>query len=129
MINPLLITAGADKMALTDPHGLTLSVVSVCVVFSCLLILYIIYSLSGELFIHKLDPKRKKSGKGIDEGTAAAIAMALEAEEGHETEAAIATALHLYLSGDVHDQETYKITISRKDSPWADKSANFRKKV
>lgn len=44
-----ILTAGADKMAVTDPHGWTLTIVCVLVVFGCLLILYGIYSLLGAI--------------------------------------------------------------------------------
>lgn len=45
---------------------------------------------------------------------AAAIAMALDHELNGEIYAAIATALHHYMDSDVHDIESYIITIKRK---------------
>ncbi|MCR5841750.1 MAG: OadG family protein [Bacteroidales bacterium] len=128
----LPLTAGGDRMAQIDPHGWTLTLVSVSVVFSALIILYFIYNFSGNLFSGKFKrkPKAPKAAKGEISGeVAAAIAMALEAEAGGEAEAAIATALHLYLSDAIHDVEPGIITIRRTPSPWDNKQLNFRKSL
>lgn len=117
-------------MAQIDPHGWTLTLISVSVVFSALIILYFIYSFSGNLFSGKYNraPKAPKAVRGEADGeVAAAIALALEAEAGGETEAAIAAALHLYLSDAVHDVESGVITLRRSPSAWDDKQSNFRK--
>ena len=126
----LLLTAGGDRMAEIDPHGWTLTLISVSVVFAALIVLYFIYNFSGNIVSgkYKRKPKAPKAPKGTDEAeVAAAIALALEAEAGGETEAAIATALHLYLSDAVHDLEPGFITLRRTPSPWDNKSVNFRK--
>lgn len=47
------LTAGAEKMAATDPHGWTLTIVCVLVVFGCLLLLYGVYSLLGTIMGRK----------------------------------------------------------------------------
>ena len=131
---PLTAHPGADRMMEIDPHGFTLTLVAVAVVFSALIILYLIYSLSGNIFSGKYK-KKKKPGKSSspDPQTAAAIAMALDryASEGSDgTPAAIALALHLYLSGSVHDYEPGIITI-RRDIPssWSDKTFLLKKKT
>ena len=109
-----------------DPWALT--IISVSVVFSALIILFILYSISGAIFTGKF----KRAPKKADAETAAAIAMALDrytSEEGDEP-AAIALALHLYLSAGVHDIEPGFITIRRaEDSQWRNKSLTFRKKA
>ena len=118
------------KMLETDPHGWTLSLIAVSVVFSALIILFLIYSLSGGIFTGKF--KRKpKPGRIPDTDTAAAIALALHLNGAADgTAAAIAAALHLYLSESVHDPEPGFITIRRDlSSSWGDKSLLFRKKV
>jgi Na+-transporting methylmalonyl-CoA/oxaloacetate decarboxylase gamma subunit len=118
-----ILATGAEKMAQTDPHGWTLTLISVSVVFSALIILYGVYSLIGKI---NMDAERRKGGApGPEE--AAAIAMALEAELGSADEAAIALALHLYLSETVHDTEPGVVTIRRVRSAWNDNSLNFRK--
>ena len=49
----ILLTAGGDRMMETDPHGWTLTLISVTVVFTALIVLYFIYSFSGGLFSGK----------------------------------------------------------------------------
>ncbi len=118
---------------LNDPHGLTLTIVAVTVVFSALLILYGLYSLSGAIFTGKLQRKKRKPSGNPDPETAAVIALALDRclsdDDTEEVAAVIATALHMYLSQSVHDYEPGFITI-RRDLPssWSDKSLNLRKK-
>ncbi|MCQ2115755.1 MAG: OadG family protein [Bacteroidales bacterium] len=108
----------AEKLSRTDPHGYTMTIIAVSVVFLALIILYLCYSFIGYLCTRKFHffKRRKKAAKGRkpDAETAAAIALALKMANGNETEAAIATALHHYLSESVHDQESYIITIRRK---------------
>ena len=126
----MLLTAGGDRMAQTDPHGWTLTLISVSVVFAALIVLYFVYSLSGDIFSGKIKraPRPKKATKGTpDAEVAAAIALALDMESGGDTYAAIATAVHLYLSDSVHDTEPGIITIVRKDSSWNNKALNFRR--
>ena len=124
---------GAMRMKEIDPHGWTLSLIAVTVVFSALLILFLVYSLSGGIFTGKFKRKpRVKSIKGApDAETAAAIAMALSRYGSSDAEtAAIAAALHLYLSDSVHDTEPGIITIRRDiSSDWGNKSLLFRKKI
>ena len=129
----LLLTAGGDRMMETDPHGWTLTLISVSVVFAALIVLYFIYSFSGKLFSGELKASAKKM-KRVMPGTdreypeiAAAIALALDMESAGDEYAAIATALHLYLNDTVHDMEPGIVTIVRKDSGWNNKELTFRK--
>lgn len=124
----LTMTAGAERMSQTDPHGLTLSLIAVTTVFTALLILYFIYGLIGKASRRGLGGSAPKApAKGMDNETAAAIALALEAECGLEVEAAIALALELHLRNAVHDDEPGFITIAPHGSAWSDKSLTFRK--
>ena len=138
----IVLTAGADRMAATDPHGWTLTIISVGVVFIALIILYGLYSLSGKVFSGELkaDAKRGwRAGKRLtravlpgssneeSDEVAAAIALALDMEQDGDTYAAIATAVHLYLSDTVHDIEPGIVTITRKDTAWNSKELTFRK--
>lgn len=126
----------AERIKETDPHGITLTIVCVSVVFSALLILFVIYNLSGMFFSGKIKLKREKKpakkaaalqgGPAAQAEIAAAIAMALNAECRGETEAAIATALHLYFGDCMHDNEPFIITIKPAASGWKNKN-NFRK--
>ena len=125
-----IIESGGEKIARTDPHGTILTITSVSVVFAALLILLIIFTIMGNIFSGKYKRKPRTKKVSLDAETAAAIAMALDLEsEDNEVQAAIATALHLYLGDSVHDKEPFVITIKQRPSSWNDKSAMFRKKV
>ncbi|MCR4843950.1 MAG: OadG family protein [Bacteroidales bacterium] len=119
-----LLTAGGDRMAQTDPHGWTLTLISVSVVFAALIVLYFVYSFSGNLFSGKFKKSKKKTPDGE---VAAAIALALDMEQDGDTYAAIAAAVHLYMNDGVHDVEPGIVTIRRTNSAWNDKSMTFRK--
>ena len=121
-----LLTAGADKMMQTDPHGWTLTIISVLVVFMALVILYFLYSLSGNIFSGKYKKKAGKAAPVQDEAIAAAIALALDAELGSDDETAAAIGVWLYLQDAVHDYEPGFITIKPQDGKWADRTVNFR---
>ena len=43
-----------------------------------------------------------------------------------EVYAAISLALHLYMEDAVHDNESFVLTINRKQSSWNSKGQNFR---
>lgn len=119
----------SDEIKEKDPHGFVLTVVCVAVVFSALAILFLIYNLLGMFFTGKF--KRKSSpapsGSGMTPEEAAAVAMALDMEMSGETEAAICTALHLYLSEESHDSESFIITIRPHKTAWNDKHQISRK--
>lgn len=129
-----ILTAGSDRMLQTDPHGWTLTLISVGVVFIALVILYFIYNFSGSIFSGKISFKRKpKAPKGApdaDADVAAAIALALQAECGSDDEIAAVTALYLYLNDNVHDVESGVITIRHNAaSAWNGAQFNFRKQI
>ena len=123
------MTKGAEAVARTDPHGFILSLIAVTVVFSALLILYGIYSLTDAIFTGKF---KRADRKGRDAEIAAAAAMALVMHEGlsgadEETAAAIALALEMSAGG-LHDDEPYILTIdSTNTSAWQSKALTFRK--
>ena len=118
----------ADLMAERDPHGGILSVVSVSVVFSALAILWFLFW----LFFDRPAKKKAKPVKkapvngGEDSAVAAAIALALDMEQDGDVYAAIGTAVHLYLTQSVHDNEPGIITIRRQESAWKNKTLTFR---
>lgn len=122
-------------MAISDPHGWTLTVVSVSVVFSSLAILFFIFQIlggymSGRYGSRREERKASKVVKGVsaDEETAAAIALALMLNGGNEEETAAAIALALHLSsGMTHDSESFTITFPTQGGPWSDKSLTLRK--
>lgn len=130
------ITDKAAALLQTDPHGTTLTLIAVSTVFLGLIILYCIYTLSGNIFSgkYKKDPSKKKATKAkasakageMSPEVAAAIAMALNAGAGNEAEIAALTALSLYLGTSTHDAESYVLTIKDADVNWNNKM-NFRK--
>ena len=101
-MNHMIIFQASDVMnksadiAQKDPHGFIITAVSILVVFSSLIILYFAYKFIGIVVNKTCRPQAKKSS--IDEETAAAISMALEQ----------------HLAANVHDKESYIITIKRK---------------
>jgi Na+-transporting methylmalonyl-CoA/oxaloacetate decarboxylase gamma subunit len=87
-------------MAERDPYGFIITAVSVLVVFSCLIILYFAYKLIG-IALNKTvntNPIPKVEETAVEEEIAAAISM----------------ALHEHFSANIHDNESYIITIKRK---------------
>lgn len=127
------------ELAEKDPYGWIMTITAVAVVFSALIILAVCYNILGYYnggkgaekiaAWRKARAERKANRQAGNQGNpevAAAIAMALKAHNGGETEAAIACALHLYLSETVHDRESYVLTIRRGNSQWNAKGQNFR---
>lgn len=106
-------------MARSDPHGWTLTIISVCVVFFALIILYGAYVLIGWLNTGGL----ARACRRPEKAEAAGIL-----EDG-ALKAAIATALHLYMEEEAHDTESGTITFSPAPRTWADPRNNFRKQV
>ena len=115
------VLAKSAAMAERDPHGAIITLVSVCVVFVALIVLYFAYTFIGKLSSGEVKlrmPKKKEAPKPAKGGPtleeAAAIALALDQEMNGEVYAAIGMALHQYLNDTVHDMESYIITIKRK---------------
>lgn len=92
------------EMAVTDPHGIIITVVSVLVVFASLAILHISYFLIGKVVTRHLQWMENKQKNAEP-----------QQQDDPEVKAAIATALHLYLNENTHDDESYVITIKRKE--------------
>lgn len=117
------VAAKSADMAMKDPHGAIITLVSVTVVFTALVILYFAYTFIGKLSSGQISlslPKRKpkapvsKAGEALEPEVAAAIALALDQDMNGEVYAAIGMAMHQYLNDTVHDMESYIITIRRK---------------
>ena len=139
MFSLLEMTHGARAVAETDPHGWTLTLISISVVFCSLVILYCIYAISGGIasgrYKENIEARRRRRAarKGCtpDGATAAAIALALQdclpSEDDARTAAAIGLALFLEDEGGVHDVEPGFLTFRNQPGPWADKTLTFRK--
>ena len=106
-------------IAVKDPHGAIITLVSVSVVFTALVVLYIAYNFIGKLSsgqwkIPERKAKQTEKGETPTPEEAAAIALALDQSMNGEVYAAISMALHQFLNETVHDNESYIITIKRR---------------
>lgn len=113
-----------------DPHGFALSLLSMGIVFGCLILLYVFFTLLGK-FMRSPYPDMiagwfaghgSRSGKNDKE--AAVEPLASLQQDGTDVKddeevcmAVIAMALHEYLGGG-HDNESGIITIKPKQSRW-----------
>lgn len=100
-------------------YGLILTLTAVLVVFFALTVLYFCYSLIGKAvsggWKFNVRSKKEESTREMTPEVAAAIAMAIEKEllPEEEVAAAVAMALEAEGYGEVHDSESYIITIRR----------------
>lgn len=92
--------------------GLIMSLVAVSVVFLSLTVLALFYQLTGKLFVRMDRPKGSKPEKADFESKGASN-VPDEADPEEEVAAAIAMAIHEHTN--IHDRESYIITIRRKN--------------
>lgn len=92
--------------------GLIMSLVAVSVVFLSLTVLALFYQLTGKLFVRMDRPKDLKPEKADFESKGASD-VPDEADPEEEVAAAIAMAIHEHTN--IHDRESYIITIRRKN--------------
>ena len=116
-----IVTSG-DKFLVVDPYGVGMAVIAMSVVFGALLLLYVffkntknLYSIDFKTLFSKQqeEPVREQSAPGEISG---------------EVNAAIAMSLHLYVS-ELHDHEDTVLTIkkvARTYSPWSSKIYGLR---
>ena len=93
-----LLDAPGAESASTVPNAFILTLISVTIVFSALICLIYIYSLIGKVANMPVKRNRRQKDNGPTEKEAAAIAIALE----------------MYIKEEMHDEESYVITIKRK---------------
>ena len=115
--------AKPDKMKAIDPHGWILALTAMTVVFTALIILYLLFKLIG---IINIRAGKKKSAAA----QSTTVAESSYGEVPAETYAAIATALHLYLvEEEAHDDESFVVTLNPVDrtyTPWSTHIQGFR---
>ena len=123
----------ASNLLTDDPHGYVLTLVAVGVVFLCLLSLFLLFSLTGQLALARKRQRTIRFAEGRrrrllgffgfrrkghiarpsrDEAAAIALALSTMREE-DATAAAIALGLEAFQRDRVHDEESYVITIRR----------------
>ena len=92
--------------------GLIMSLVAVSVVFLSLTVLALFYQLSGKLFV-RMDRSKGSKPEKADCASTGASDVPDEADPEEEVAAAIAMAIHEHTN--IHDRESYIITIRRKN--------------
>ena len=114
-----------------DPHGIAMSIMAMCVVFGCLLTLYIFFRLFGMIAAIFTRAARIKAFRSLREKAEKA---AILAKQGMETKgidmkiymAVIGMALHEY-EEDVHDVETGVLTYTPEEhTEWNAKGYGMR---
>lgn len=103
-----------EKFTLHDSTGIGMSISAMSVVFTGLLLLYIIFRTLGKSFAKRKCPNNQPANMKEQEN------ITQTAECNDEVYAAIAMALHEELGG-VHDIESNVLTIRRVHSPWSAK--------
>lgn len=129
-------TAGSEtkiaKLKREDPHGFGISVLSMCIVFGCLALLFIFFSLFSLFMRNRTTIKKVTTIQPIKTGVEA---VDITSKIGHKTSvmlqtgmkskgidrevyiAVISMALHEYLIN-THDMESGVITIKPKHTDW-----------
>ena len=105
-----------------DPHGFGITVLSLGIVFFCLALLYVFFTLFGKIVVRKKAQKKAAREEQFN-AAAAAHRAALAKKAAEETSehdvymAVIALALKQYMD-DVHDEESGIITIKPHHTMW-----------
>ena len=120
---------GVDKFKEQDPHGFAMAIMAMGVVFLCLALLWLFFTLFGMLMRH-LDTAKKVAKpitKTVEKTAEVAHKTGNILQDGFEKKgidmevymAVIGMALSQY-EDDVHDVESGVITIKSKDTDWDD---------
>lgn len=115
-----------EKLKKNDPHGFGITLLSMGIVFSCLALLWVFFTLTGKYF-KKQDEKKTCAAKAnfvdnaaVEPKAAVAEVKSKPAKAGKADDALMAViglALYDYLGG-VHDKESGIITIKPRQSTW-----------
>ena len=125
---------GSCIFAESDPYGIIMAIIGMGIVFSALLLLFVVFTNTPVLFTQGFKEKFKskftfsKDKQGDTQIEEISKEKAKEEELSGEVNAAIATAIHLYRS-ELHDYEDTVLTIrkvSRTYSPWSSKIYGLR---
>ena len=113
-----------------DPHGIAMTIISMAIVFGCLLLLFVFFHLFGWIINRMNRAAQYKAVKKLREQANKVVVIAKEGIEskGIETEnyvAAITLALYEYL-GNMHDVESGVITIQHHATEWESKEHTLR---
>ena len=130
---PNTVDGNADKIKEwkeKDPYGLAMTVLSMGIVFGCLLLLFVFFYIFGWI-INRMN--RAAQYKAVMKLREQANKVVVIAKEGIETKgiemenyvAAISLAMHEYLGG-THDVESGVITIQHHATEWESKDHTLR---
>lgn len=119
----------SEKLMKSDPFGIGLAVISMAVVFSALVLIYIMLKVFGIV-----NRRRQKKNAATQQTAATTATVAPEPDKDEESItgqeiAAIATALHFHLNS-FHDEESEIITIETQSavySPWSQKHLTIKR--
>lgn len=128
--SPSTNNAGVDQesksqiMRETDPYGWIMAVTAMSVVFTALLILALLFKLTGRMSVKNANKKTAQVAQKSGNAPVCATDVA------GETYAAISMALHLYNeANNSHDEESFVVTMAHTDrtySPWSSKIYTLR---
>ncbi len=115
-----------------DPYGFIMALLGMGIVFTALILLYVVFSNTPKFYTPAFKQKlktlfRKRPPEEVAL-PAAAEEVAVESDLTGEVNAAIAAAVHLYRS-ELHDFEDTVLTmkkVSRTYSPWSSKIYGLR---
>lgn len=138
MVTPNAPNAGGEKEVNKvaewkekDPYGISMTIISMAIVFACLALLYVFFRAFGWILNRMTMLARVKAIRKIHESAAKVVVMAKDGREtkGIEMEnyvAAISMALHEYY-GNTHDIESGILTIRHEEhTAWDSKDHAMR---
>lgn len=102
-------------------EGVVITIVGYAIVFIALVVLFFVFNYISKIINMQVKGKLRRQGK-LNEKTE-------KSAEGLSSEVTAAIALALYLSKDVHDQESNVLTIKKVErpySPWNEKYYGMR---
>jgi Na+-transporting methylmalonyl-CoA/oxaloacetate decarboxylase gamma subunit len=108
-----------------DPVGISMTIISMGIVFFALILLYLAFKLTGKIGVNYMKKQAMKAHGITDENEAKDKSLA---DESGDYYAAIAMALHEY-QNNIHDVEDAQLTIDRikrNYSPWSSKIYTLR---
>ena len=117
----------SERFRMADPYGVVMAVTAMAVVFSALLLLYLIFRTIGKLNTRAVRKKQAREEQAKNQAIHPVMPADSEVING-EALAAIAMALYQY-QNDLHDIESNVITINkvaRAYSPWSSKIYGLR---
>lgn len=113
-----------------DPHGVAMTILAMCIVFSCLILLFVFFHFFGWLLAKISQLDRLRAIRALQQKANKFVVMAKEGSDtkGIEMEnyvAAISLAMHEYLGG-THDMESGVITIQHHKTAWETREYSIR---